>query len=373
MKQIKNLIENAVKKEVKTIDFTSYYASQEFSRKICEWNVYYIKTVKVPQEVSNYLNKNRILAGGAVLDLLCDKTPKDFDIFFIHKLPSKFLDRIRKNNEYYESINSITIKDKIQFIKRLYENANRVIGGFDLDACRFYMNHYGEIYGTATALTTKKNNNIIINPCCQSENFTLRIKKYYEKKFNIIHPHHIFDHLLFGGKYDYEDPPYEIDKHEDITISYILAGKAHKCSIINKPYSFKFLNKAMRNSIDEQGAEIYCYFIPEIHKNKSIYKIITKDIMTNVLREKYQDYLKITNLLLTNTSSQMTASFYPTNYKLSEIYPGIKFDILKDHLRAIFEIIRFGKMPRVVYYKIFRDYYDSLLFGYSQKELHKQN
>ena len=83
--------------------------------------------------------------------------------------------------------------------------------------------------------------------------------------------------------------------------------------------------------------------------------------MFRVLEEQYEKYEKLTDFLITNTSSQMTASFHPTNYKMSEIYPGIKFDIFKDHLRACFQVIYFSRLPKVITYKIFRDYYDSIL------------
>jgi hypothetical protein len=289
-------------------------------------------------------------------------------------MPSVFLDGIKKN-KYFESINCITIKNSgsdVQFIKRLYENENRVIGGFDLDACRFYMNHRGEVYGTATAILSLRGRKILINPCCQSENFTFRIMKYREyKRFNVIHPHHLFNYKLFDGKYDYERRRGLIETHAEKTITYILANKAHKCSIVDKPYSFELLNKLLVERFNENGAEPYCYFITELREKRFDSQDIKKKMMTSILREKYGEYLKVMNFMITNTSSQMTASFNPTNYKFSEIYPGTIFDILKGHLRAIFEIIRFGKMPKVIYYKIFRDYYDSFLL--TQERVLKQN
>ena len=217
--------------------FTEFYASQEFSRKICEWNIYYIKTVEVGL-ISEFLNKNRILAGGAVSNILSyeegDREDSDYDIFFVKKNPCKFLEKIRNNYDYYETFNSISInykKIKIQFIKRLYENENRVVGGFDLDPCRFFMNHKGEIYGTANAIKSLENRRMYINPCCQSRNFYSRIYKYCkEKGYKDIHIHTSINKLLFKGDNDYCNyyTSSDIRKDEMVIVNLLFSGNYDK-------------------------------------------------------------------------------------------------------------------------------------------------
>lgn len=352
------------------VNITPFYASQEFSRKICDWNLVYI--THIDHFIKYHLSPNRILAGGAVIDILKERTPHDYDIFFINKLPTKFIEKLKKKENYFESIHCIGIEtdtkdprdnthSKIQFIKRLYDNPARVIGGFDLDACRFFMNHIGEIYATPTALFVLQTNKIVINPCCQSENFYFRMMKYQRKKrFTIIQPHNIINHHLFKNANDYNRPYYN---NAERTLMMILANKAHKCIIFNKPITLSDLKITMSHFVVRWGStNIISYVLPEM-RGKKISEAIPFKVLNKILTEKYEEYKKLSNFLMSNTSSQMTASFHPTNYKLSEIYPGIKFDIFKNQLRACFAVIYFGRMPKVIYYKIFRDYFDSYIIN----------
>jgi hypothetical protein len=363
MKEINNQISSYKSK------FVNFFASQEFSRKICEWNVYFVTKVQ-PQEIPPFLSKNRILAGGSVLDLLRKKEskywlqcgPNDYDIFFIKKNPSNFIQKIKKSHPYKESFNAITINGCVQFIKRLYENENRVVGGFDLDASRFYMNHLGEIYGTATAIASFKTRTIYINPCCQSRNFSARIYKYRRhKEFKIRHIHYNFNHGLFKSMHDYNDIyPHESEDTRKILI-FLLSDNIDRCYTSGSLIPFKKLKSDLCMTYEENKGKNICYLLKGIVREKFSAQNLGIDDMINILRVQYEKYTKITNILLSNTCSQMTASFHPTNYSLKEMYTGIKFDIFEGHLRAIFQVIYFSKMPKVITYKIFRDYFDSYL------------
>lgn len=376
-----------IEEKNETVDFTPFYAYQEFSRKICEWPLVFVK--KIDHPILQFLSHNRILAGGAVLDILRNLTPNDYDIFFIKKLPSAFIEKLKKN-AYNESINCITVfagnltNDgiNIQYIKRLYDNPSRVIGGFDLDPCRFFMNHNGEIYGTPTAIWSLAKKKIVINPCCQSENFYFRIMKYQRRKrFKMVHPHIWMNHHLFKNGNDYHKP---WNTPEDKVFLLIITGKAHKCTIYNKPITLEALNLTLEFYYTNFGPKWILYHLPETRNRKiKNAKNIPLEVFQELLAEKYEDYKKLTNFLLTNTASQMTASFHPTTYKFSEIYPGIRFDLLKSSskfdegsdfdersnfgkeriLRAIFAVIRFGRMPRVIYYKIFAEYYGRVIIS----------
>lgn len=144
--------------------------SQECARRALSWNIIYLEkdiTALINPEVLNLLLQynNLVLAGGAVIDLLQDDKPRDYDLFMIgdnHKL----LSFIRCKYEHVETINaiSITINDTdVQFIKRVYDNPIHIIGGFDLDVCRFaYQPHCGA-YCTIPAYFTLNTGQLIVH------------------------------------------------------------------------------------------------------------------------------------------------------------------------------------------------------------------
>ena len=301
------------------------------------------------------------MAGGAVLSLLQSRIPRDYDIFFINKIPVKFIEKIKKTDDCIESLNCITIKvyesfydREVQFIKRVYDNPARVIGGFDLDACRFYMDHNGDVYGTATAVETLLTKNLYINPCCQSENFVQRLHKYRSKKFNLKHPGKYFNTRLFKRNNDYDIDIGNGPFLKKVLIM-ILCGKSNKCVIKNNQ---KIKLSFLMSEIKKMNTNTIHGLLSVLIGNPINSELVDFELINKILEEQYEKYEKLTDFLISNTSSQMTASFHPTNYKMSEIYPGIKFDIFKDHLRACFQVIYFSRLPKVITYKIFRDYYD---------------
>ena len=72
-------------------------------------------------------------------------------------------------------------------IKRIYDNPEQVIGGFDLDCSRFYMDHNLDIYTTVGGLASFVYKINPINFSCYSASFQRRIKKYKFKGFTPIY------------------------------------------------------------------------------------------------------------------------------------------------------------------------------------------
>lgn len=72
---------------------------------------------------------------------------------------------------------------KIQIIKRIYSSPEQVIGGFDLDPSRFFMNTEFEIYCTVGAFISLQYRMNPINFNSYSSTFTRRISKYSKKGF----------------------------------------------------------------------------------------------------------------------------------------------------------------------------------------------
>ena len=75
---------------------------------------------------------------------------------------------------------------KIQIIKRIYSSPEQVIGGFDLDPSRFFMNTEFEIYCTVGAFISLQYRMNPINFNSYSSTFTRRISKYSKKGLLII-------------------------------------------------------------------------------------------------------------------------------------------------------------------------------------------
>eukprot|EP01091_Cochliopodium_minus_P001715 TRINITY_DN1161_c0_g4_i1.p1 TRINITY_DN1161_c0_g4~~TRINITY_DN1161_c0_g4_i1.p1 ORF type:complete len:277 (+),score=79.44 TRINITY_DN1161_c0_g4_i1:2-832(+) len=178
---------------------------QEFSRRSLNWpllkigryvhknnrytyeNICYTKRfdgnkIQIPTEVLEILminEGNMILAGGSITDMIRMDEPKDYDLFCIGKRPNI------KTNEMLETINSYTTleRPKIQIIKRIYSSAEQVIGGFDLEPSKFFMNANLEIFCTYGALASLVKLFNPINFYSYSSTFERRISKYKRKGF----------------------------------------------------------------------------------------------------------------------------------------------------------------------------------------------
>ena len=99
-----------------------------------------------------------------------------------------------------------------------------------------------------------------------------------------------------------------------------------------------------------------CYNLPNETFNLSYIKMRH---LQNIIKEEYEHYKNISNFILTNAGRQFSASFNPTEYKLSDMYFLNNYDLLQGELRVMFLIIKCKKFPKYLVYHIFRDYYDS--------------
>eukprot|EP01091_Cochliopodium_minus_P016194 TRINITY_DN598_c0_g1_i1.p1 TRINITY_DN598_c0_g1~~TRINITY_DN598_c0_g1_i1.p1 ORF type:complete len:532 (+),score=139.14 TRINITY_DN598_c0_g1_i1:79-1674(+) len=198
---------------------------QEFSRKCMNWpiqrlgkfvndgNVFNFQSslfnfekangATIDAEVLQLLYENEgnlILAGGSIVDLLKGRSAwiKDYDLFCIGKRPSfKFED---KSIETSKSITTLT-KPVLQIVKRIYDSPEQVIGGFDLDSSRFYMNSNLEVFTTTGGLASILYGINAINFCAYSSSFSYRIKKYCMKGFVPIHSNKAYESKIDGQMY----------------------------------------------------------------------------------------------------------------------------------------------------------------------------
>eukprot|EP01091_Cochliopodium_minus_P001713 TRINITY_DN1161_c0_g3_i1.p1 TRINITY_DN1161_c0_g3~~TRINITY_DN1161_c0_g3_i1.p1 ORF type:complete len:545 (+),score=157.89 TRINITY_DN1161_c0_g3_i1:120-1754(+) len=159
------------------MSYGSYYAHDDEKNE---------KKFQIPTEVIEYLEINgekMILAGGSISDMICGRLPKDYDLFCIGERP-----QINTVN-MIETINSYTtIKyPKIQIIKRIYSSPEQVIGGFDMEPSKFFVDHNLDVFCTVGALTSIKYRINPINFNSYSSSFSRRILKYMRKGFNPIY------------------------------------------------------------------------------------------------------------------------------------------------------------------------------------------
>eukprot|EP01091_Cochliopodium_minus_P001714 TRINITY_DN1161_c0_g3_i2.p1 TRINITY_DN1161_c0_g3~~TRINITY_DN1161_c0_g3_i2.p1 ORF type:complete len:551 (+),score=161.26 TRINITY_DN1161_c0_g3_i2:120-1772(+) len=154
------------------MSYGSYYAHDDEKNE---------KKFQIPTEVIEYLEINgekMILAGGSISDMICGRLPKDYDLFCIGERP-----QINTVN-MIETINSYTtIKyPKIQIIKRIYSSPEQVIGGFDMEPSKFFVDHNLDVFCTVGALMCLFYQMNPININSYSSTFVRRINKYKRAK-----------------------------------------------------------------------------------------------------------------------------------------------------------------------------------------------
>ena len=187
---------------------------QEFSRKSLNWpmikvgrwiqngNLYFLKSsfpfitpveIEMEAEMISRLisNQSLILAGGAVIDMLMGKHPRDYDFFCVNKRPNIKQEEMIETSFSYSTIDP----PKIQIIKRIYESPEQIIGGFDLDSSRFYMDSNLDIFCSVGALVSYLYNINPINFSCYSATFSRRINKYKKKGYLFYYYYYYF--ILF--------------------------------------------------------------------------------------------------------------------------------------------------------------------------------
>lgn len=179
---------------------TIHIAAYECGRKCMNWElIECFANIIIPDNIAKFLQAGFILAGGALVDLINKREPKDWDLFILTTTNINFISTFGK----YETKNSIT-EGNIQIIKRIYCTPAEIIGGFDIDASRIFMGSDYRIYCTPASYLSIFQKKIYINLNCRSETFGYRLKKYIlQKEFKICSIEKFDINMERSGLYDY--------------------------------------------------------------------------------------------------------------------------------------------------------------------------
>lgn len=335
----------------------------------------------------------------------------DYDIFFTAMPTFKYSKKnvletvssisILSQNSELSNYFEITDTCKLQFIKRIYNTPNNIIGGFDLDPCRFIQvppflsdsflleskkgdEKGGEkesevlttVGGLYSILTLKQ----VININCQSKNFYHRIKKY-----NIFKPLHVYSYsnymtpICSQKENDYSGETVEegsfsmsscsskkinIEKKIDdliVNLNYLLSGQ----------FEFFYYRDGVVYELDEFINAYNRLENPHIFFSKSLTgKIPPKKFIKLGLEKIKVFYHRYANLskkfIIKNSHSQFTGSFNPTSYAPSEIYlHPRKINFLNEfpQILAIYFGLK-GKIHKQFIYRILRDYFDDIVLKF---------
>eukprot|EP01091_Cochliopodium_minus_P021423 TRINITY_DN979_c0_g2_i5.p1 TRINITY_DN979_c0_g2~~TRINITY_DN979_c0_g2_i5.p1 ORF type:complete len:513 (+),score=149.67 TRINITY_DN979_c0_g2_i5:201-1541(+) len=345
-----------------------------------------VPNATIPVEVYEHMmnNNNLILAGGAVVDFLLGRSPKDYDLFCIETRP---IFRTENWIETSFSISSLS-RPKIQLIKRIYDNPEQVIGGFDLDSSRFYMNSNLEVFSTYGGLASLVFKINPINFSCYSATFPRRIAKYKRKGFVPVYVNKVYQSgdeeetggyprhfnlnnrlFVFFKDYDFKLSSNNnmsfTEKTKLLNFCCLLRGEFDGFSITNGNVIKKeeFIEMAEQHKLKElkkiTGIELYSakdYFVktnrffPKTEFARGYMDLslnnYSHEIPTNMLCEflhklrleniekNYPHYLSIVDKFrITNPGSQHTSSFHPIQFKTLEEHSSFKKKIFgKDYL-----------------------------------------
>lgn len=356
-----------------------YIALQECSRRACLWQLYTItEKLQLPPVIEELLSHNSVwLAGGAVIDILMGKKPKDYDMFLIGDILETqiFLSSIRKRYKCIESINSITVMMadidsegeeimlEVQFIKRVYDSPAHIIGGFDIDASRFIYRD-GVVTTTLSGYNAWKSKYLYINPYAMSETYFRRLKKYSIKGFYIINMytnygiHNAITHKYHNFKYNSDYAVPYIYRYNKITLAngdisdieinakFLLQKKYKRLYIRdNEIHSLESMIENMKDKFNKGNWRVMPFF------NK--YKIIDTNIhstkyhgdsyesfpyqlqfdgkkymsrtpwnvmIERILTKRYKYYVDVSKLRISNVTTQFTGSFNPIKIEPSKLF-----------------------------------------------------
>lgn len=336
-----------------------FIAYQEINRKYLTWrSMPTAFHIKLPPIVEYFLSFPEIyLAGGAVVSAAADRSIKDYDMFFVGHIEAvnQIVEKIRSEHECHESRFCITIYvecHKIQFIKRVYESPDHIIGGFDLDICRFYYKQ--GVWGLPTSVFTYDTGKAVINPYCQSKTFGIRINKY--ANFIVTENYYPYDReSKFRGirkirtnrySYDLGVRFWCRDKREaDLRTNsrYLLEKKYDKLYIRGTRYN-------LEDFVEHVSGKLWAKYTKlTLHISFSEFQSAHLGMLTR----RFHHYENLQNLLIQNVTTQFTGSFYPTYvdpykfaYQPSEFLP-------RKHLRDLVTIlISLRRLPKPLRYKI---------------------
>ena len=348
----------------------------------------------------------------------------DYDIFFT-KLPSFDYSKLNiletmssisvlSFNEKLANYFEINDTKKLQFVKRVYNNFNNIIGGFDLDPCRFIQvpsflqnekdsEKKGEVFTTIGGLYALLTLKQVININCQSKNFYYRIKKY-----NLFKPLHIYSYSNYmspicsqkENDYSKEQDSSQISSfsislhtenfyekrngiYDQLGIVYnnMPEKKITKKEINDLNKNLEYLLTGQFEFFYHRNGEIYELdeFISEYKNLKNPQVFFSKTLSNKIPSKKiiklglekikvfYHRYAELgKHYIIKNSHSQFTGSFNPTSYTPSEIYiHPRKINFIREFPQIMIIYIRLKKkIPKRLIYRILRDYFDDIVLEF---------
>lgn len=352
--------------------------SQESSRKCLNWPLVEFPTPTLPPIIKEILLcGNLVLAGGAVSSMLIGAAFSDYDFFYfgdIFEFEQK--KKIFLRGEWTETANTISMRIdnfKIQLIKRIYSNRAHIIGGFDLDCARAYIDEDIRCYGTKTFAICLLFRISPVNIKCLSHTFAKRLYKYSRRGFKPIHIYCNSKNMFY-----YTAPCY--DKTVDYHSAYIspdenllyrnfsaMMKERPEKSCINKNYAkieksefvkfaeFLYHSDVNSDTYNYKYYNKYRYYFPVFdvfRANARFYYINTKYNLNRVnerrlelIEKYYPQYEQITSVMISNPVSQFTASFQPVECTPQDFYGPYytKVDLCK-YCPEVIPILIYGRM-----------------------------
>jgi len=351
--------------------------AQEFSRKIVSWNLIHLGKF----DLDIHLYPGEYLAGGAVLTKIReaytrgkivlvngtrvkknkwvhDREINDYDIFFT-RYPEERLREI-VHAPRIETPRYISYTDKknrkIQLIKRIYASPDQIIGGFDVDPCRFIQDADGNVFTTHGGLYSLFTGDQIINPFSQSKNFYYRILKYYY--FRPIHIYAEKGRMMarpFANKSDYEST-------QELYFDSIAADNVLK--IITDSFDHLIVANGQILPLEKllqafEAEEEYFVGFQQLRcmPNPGAFGRIR-------IRAFYQKYVEtVGQFIYTNPHRQFTGSFFPTNFPMNVLYQyPRKIDLIRifPEILTVYVRLRGARIPKPLIHRVLRDYFDHL-------------
>ena len=380
-----NYIEKKVWKSVDPNILRNKYhiLGQEFSRRCMFWEIIRIPVpITLPPIILEILVKPGIyLAGGAIPSLFRRQYVADWDIFYTDV--SSFNSIISRYNEYYETENAITVYTEgltLQFIKRQYQEPEHIIGGFDLDICRFIVID-GAVWGALTAIRAIVHNQIFLNLYCKSKTFGYRVRKYQLRGYKTfsIEPHNT-KHIRVSS--------YAFDKmrHQKEALDPLLCNLEF---LLRKQYGRLFIHISTNKFAEKQNGGLFSTWdferkilerppIVVISKNIRIITVYDDEVYIytrnkkilimnhcnyrtftiNILRARYHRYAALKNLRITGSSSQFTGSYDPIPHQYT-----VKICPLQ--IKACIWVFKLCGFPRYIINRIMVFYVNKMIFAHS--------
>lgn len=302
-------------------------------RKFTKISKYLIEYAKPVYDILNIGNGKISLCGGAIISILNEHSPNDYDLFFhsdsVEEIDDVFnqclnyLENLNNSQNFVDDLDDVIICDSItysrskyimnvrintnnfynniQFIKRVYKTKEQVLFGFDLAPSRIGYNPKDGFFATICGGMAYSMKSFCLDSSKRSSSFGYRLGKYcFSKNYLVLLPQ-LQDNLITNDEFDIFDDIFLIKRYDN---SFSIVKYSHKKDdylihddninyLMSEDYNnitFSSNNLQIITELSDVFIDKYMRDNTRLFNNPSFVEHITKNEAKSFLVDKYKEF-----------------------------------------------------------------------------------